>query len=103
MQAAKEAFSSNSDYFQAIKTVVKAYTYKRECSVQQSIISYLTFTYKVFFQGFVLKFYVYHKIDQIFQTKGGLGELPGDSTDIFKRNSNERYIDRPDHLFCGDV
>ena len=37
MQAGKETFANNCDQFETMKTFVKAYAHKRECSVQEAV------------------------------------------------------------------
>ena len=38
---------------------------------------------------------------RVCRTEEELGELPEDSTDVFKRNMLDRYIDRPNITFKG--
>ena len=35
------------------------------------------------------------------RSKKEIGDLPGDSFDVFKRNTIDRYIDRPNTAFLG--
>lgn len=38
---------------------------------------------------------------RVFKSEAELEELPPDSTDVFKRNSLDRYMDRPNTTFKG--
>ena len=89
-----------SDY-EKMNATAKAYTTKRECSVQETdylIIPELwlrkTFS-KVMFQNSSITECRY----RIFRKKEELDELPDDRNDIFQMNMLDRYTDRPDSHF----
>ena len=100
-QALNEAKHNNSDKFQQMFQITKAYSSSRECSVQEAVYHVMpelwlrkTFP-KVLFANSNLP----ENRFCICKTEKELGELPDDSCDIFKHNMLDRYIDRPNASF----
>ncbi|XP_057310099.1 uncharacterized protein LOC130648095 [Hydractinia symbiolongicarpus] len=101
-QAAKEAFNSNKSYTEQMKLIAKVFTTKRECSVQEAVYLIMpelwlrkTFP-KVVFANTNLP----EKRYRMCRSKHEIDELPEDSTDMFKRNMLNRYVDRPNPTFA---
>ena len=73
----------------------------RESSVQDAI--YLTlpelWLRKTFPKGIFLNSNMPEKRCTIFKKKCQIDELPEDSTEIFQRNTLDRYLDHPDESF----
>ena len=102
-QAAKEAKGLNKSSYEQMKSIAKAYITKRECSVQETV-------YHVMPELWLRKSYpcvifintnMPEKRFRVCRMEEELGELPEDSTDVFKRNMLDRYIDRPNRTFKG--
>ena len=95
-QVAKEAVKENINVFEKMEAISKAYTTKRECCVQEEVYHIMpelwlrkTFPGVVFANSNLPE----HRY-RICRSEGELQEMPEDSTDIFKRNMLDRYIDR---------
>ena len=100
-QALDEAKTNNADKFQQMFNIAKAYSSKRECSIQESVYQLMpelwlrkTFP-KVIFANSNLP----EKRFRICKTEEELSELPHDCIYIFKNNMLDRYIDRPNTSF----
>ena len=102
-QAAKEASTLNLNAFEQMKAISKAYSSKRECSVQEAVYHVMpelwlrkTFPGVIFANSNLPE----HRY-RICRSEEELLEMPDDSTDVFKRNMLDRYLDRPNHTFSG--
>ena len=102
-QAAKEASKLNLNAFEQMKSISKAYSTKRECSVQEAVYHVMpelwlrkTFPGVIFANSNLPE----HRY-RVCRSEAELLEMPDDSTDVFKRNMLDRYIDRPNHRFAG--
>ena len=100
-QALEEANNSNCNKFEQMVQIAKAYSSKRECSVQEAVYQVMpelwlrkTFP-KVIFANSNLP----ENRFRICKTEKELSELPKYRSDIFKRNVLDRYIDRPNEHF----
>ena len=102
-QAVKEAFEHNLDNYQQMKSVAHSYVNKRECSIQECVYHILAGQWlRKTFPGVIFaNSNVPEKRYRICRDEKDISELPEDSTDIFKRNMIDRYIDRP-NLSFGD-
>ena len=96
MKQALEARNSNSDKFQQIFKIAKPYSSNRECSVQEAVYHVMpelwlrkTFTRVIFANSNFPE-----NQFRICKTEEQLSELPDDSSDIFKHNMLDRYLDR---------
>ena len=100
-QAAKEDLSASETEFETLKATAKAYSTKRECSVQEAVYHILPELWlrKIFPKVIILNSNVPEKRYRIFKKKCQIDELPEDSTEIFQRNMLDRYLDRPDESF----
>ena len=102
-QAAKEAVTTNKSKFEQMKAIAREYATKRECSVQEAVYHIMPELWlrktspRVMFANSNLPENRY----KLFRTQEEINELPEDSTDIFKRNMLDRYIDRPNSTFKG--
>ena len=102
-QAAKEAFENNMYHPDTIKTIVKAYLRNRECSVQEAVYHILpelklrTIFPAVYFVNTNLP----EERVQVLLSKKELSELPDDSSNIFKKSNIDRYVERPNVIFCN--
>ena len=102
-QAAKEAIENELDEYQAMKTILRAYINKRECSVQEAVYHILPELHlrKIFPGVFFANSNLPEERTKILLTEDELSMLPDNSTEIFRRNNLDRYIDRPDQQFCS--
>ncbi|XP_057310266.1 uncharacterized protein LOC130648243 [Hydractinia symbiolongicarpus] len=101
--ASREAKDLKKSKFELMKDIARAYSTKRECSVQEAVYHImpelwlrktcpgLTFANSNMPQ---------HRY-RIFLSEDEIKELPEDSIDVFKRNMIDRYLDRPDKNFRG--
>ena len=86
-----------------MKAISLAFSTKRECSVQEAIYHVMpelwlrkTFPVVIFANSNLPQ----HRY-RVCRTEEELQEMSEDSTDIFKRNMLDRYIDRPDLKFAS--
>ena len=102
-QAAKEASDNNLNAFERMKSISKAYSTKRECSVQEAVYHIMPELWlRKTFPGVIFansnlpedRYRICHNEDEI-------KVMPEDSTDIFKRNMLDRYVDRPNLTYMG--
>ena len=102
-QAAKEAFNSNKNNIEQMRSIARAYANKRECSVQEAVYILMPELWlRKTFPGVIFaNSNLPENRFRICRSKEEIDELPEDSTDIFKRNMIDRYIDRPNHTFSS--
>ena len=100
-QAVKDAFEQNLDNYQQMKSVASAYVNKRECSIQEFVYHILAGQWlrKIFPGVIFANSNLPEKRYRICRDEKDISELPEDSTNIFKRNMIDRYIDRPSVTF----
>ena len=100
-QAAKEAFENNLSNYKTIQGIALAYVNKRECSVQETVYHVLPELHLrkispgVYFDNSNIP----EERIKILKSETELNMLPGHSTDVFKRNNVDRYINRPNKCF----
>ena len=102
-QAAKKAFQNNVSLYDKIKTTLRAYTSKRECSVQEAEYLILTELHlrRVFVAvDFVNRNMPYYQA-RTFSSEKEIENLPDDSRNTFKKDNIDLYVDRLNLLFCG--
>ena len=94
-QAVKEAFEHNLDSYQQMKSVAHSYVNQWECSIQECVYHILAGQWlRKTFPGVIFaNSNVPEKRYRICRGEKNISELPEDSTDIFKRNMTDRYID----------
>ena len=102
-QAAKEASKLNINAFEQMKSISKAYSTKRQCSVQEAVYHVMpelwlrkTFPGMIFANSNLIE----HRY-RVCRNEAELLAMPDDSTDMFIHNMLDRYIDRPNHTFAG--
>ena len=102
-QAVKEAFEHNLDNYQQMKNVAHTYVNKRECSIQECVYQILAGQWlRKTCPGVIFaNSNIPEKRYRICREEKDILQLPDDSTDIFKKNMIDRYIDRPNKLFCN--
>ena len=100
-QAAKKALSASKTEFETMKAIAKAYSTKRECSVQEAVYHILPELWlrEIFPKVILFNSNMPEKRYRIFKKKWQIDELPEDSTEIFQRYTLDRYLDRPDESF----
>ena len=100
-QTAKEALNASKTEFETMKAIPKAYSTKRECSVQEAVYHILPelWLQKIFAKVIFLNSNMPEKQYTIFKKKRQIDEHPEDSTEIFQRTMLDRYLDRPDESF----
>ena len=98
-----EAVTQNKEKFEQTKAIARAYITKIGCYVQEAVYHIIPELWLrkmcpgVLFANSNLPENRY----KMFRTHEELSELPEASTDIFKCNMLDRYIDRPDSTFQG--
>ena len=102
-QAVKEAFEDKLDNYQQMNLVAQTYVNKRECSIQECVYQVLSDQWlrKTFPDIIFANSNIPEKRCRICREEKDISQLPEDSTDIFKKNMIDRYIDRPNLSFCG--
>ena len=100
-QSAKEALNNELGCFDTMKNILQAYTSKQECSVQEAVYHVLPELHfrRVFPSVYFVNTNLPEEHSKILRTEEELKNLPDNSTTIFKRNTLDRYMDRPDHSF----
>ena len=99
--AAKEAIKLNLSAYEQMKAIAHAFMTKRECSTQEAVYHVMpelwlrkTYPGVVFINTNLLE-----KRFRVCCTEEELSELPEDSTNVYKRNMLDRYVERPDQNF----
>ena len=102
-QAAKEASKMNLNVFEQMKAIAKAYTTKRECSVQEAVYHIMPELWlRKTFPGVIFaNSNLPEDRYRICRNEDEIKEMSKDSTDIFKRNMLDRYVDRPNLTYLG--
>ena len=100
-QAAREAKKVNHNSYEQMKAISRAYIIKRECSVQEAV--YLIMPELWLRKSYPRVIFANSNLPgnrfRICLSEEEINELPSESTDIFKRNMLDRYLDRPDSTF----
>lgn len=101
-QAAKEAYKNNLEIYDKMKSIVNADVTKREVSVQEAVYLVMPELWlrKVFPGVSLANSNTPAKRFRVCLSKKEISELPEDSTAIFKRNTLDRYCDRPNTTFA---
>ena len=99
---AKEAFENNLSNYKAMQEIVRAYVNKPEYSVQEAVYHALTELHlRKIFKVYVSLIAIFQEnVSKFLKSETELNMLPGHSTDVFKRNNVDRYINRPNKIFC---
>ena len=102
-EAMKDAFEKQLDNYEQMKSVAHAYTNKRECSIQECVYHLLSGQWlRKTFPGVVFaNSNVPEKRYRICLNEEEIAQLPEESTDVFKKNMIDRYIDRPNSSVDG--
>ena len=95
--------SQNDDFKERMKKVAISFLSHRQCSVQEAAYQVLSGLWlrKTFPVVTFANTNLPDKRYRICKSEEELKELPENSTDIFKRNNLDRYIDRPNKTFQG--
>ena len=100
-QAAREAYESGKPVCEVMKSVARAYRTHREMSVQEAVTIALPELWlrktcpTVAFANSNLP----EKRYRICRSEAEILSMSANSKDLFKRNTLDRYIDRPDKIF----
>ena len=102
-QAAKKAYENNLDIYQQMRSVANAYSLNREVSVQEAVylIMLELWLRKVFSGVQYANNNLPEKRYRMCLSEDEIKALPDDSTDIFKQNMIDRYVDRSNSLFAN--
>ena len=94
-QGAGEFFDTKVDQFNSMKNILKVYTSYRKCSVQEAVYHILPELHlrRVFPGVQFVNTNLPEERSKILQTEEKLSSLPDDSTDIFKRNNIDCYLE----------
>ena len=99
--AASEALESSKTLFEKMKSISNAYRTHREMSVQEAVSIVMPEIWlrktspAVMFANSNLP----DKRYRICRSEEEIVNMPSDSTDIFKKNMLDRYMDRPNRTF----
>ena len=100
-EALKEAVNLEKSSYETMKNIAKAYNTNRECSVQEAV--YLTMPQLWLRKCFpAIQFVNTNLPDEryrVFKSEEEIEELEDDSTNVFKRNTLDRYVERPNVSF----
>ena len=102
-QALEEAREMSCSKYDEMVNIAHAYASKRECSVQEAVYHIMPELWlrKTFPKIQFLNSNLPEDRYRIAKSEDELTELPDNSTDIFKRNMLDRYVDRPNATFKG--
>ena len=101
-QAAKEVLDNELGHFDTMNNILQAYTSNGECSVQEVVYHEPELHLRrVFPSVCFVKTSLPKDHSEILETEEELKSFPENSTNIFKRNILHRYMDQPNHSFCG--
>ena len=102
-QAFQEAREMNCSKYEEMVKIAKAYASKRECSVQEAVYHVMPELWlrKTFPKVQFMNTNLPEQRFRMAKSEEELSELPEDSTDVFKRNMLDRYMNRPDSAFKG--
>lgn len=91
-QAAKEASNSNKSYSEQMRFIARAFTTRRECSVQEAVYLLMPELWlrKTFPAVLFANTNLPGKRYRMCRSKDEIDELPEDSCDVFKRNVLDR-------------
>ena len=101
-QALTESLSNKKNSYEQMHAIAHAYSTNRECSVQEAVYHILPELWlrKTFPGVIFLNSNIPDRRYKFFRSKQEIAELPEDSTDLFKQNMIDRYIDRPNMTFA---
>ena len=96
-EAFKDAFSKNLDNNNQMKSITRAYTNNRECSVQEFVYHVLRGLWlrKTFPGAIFANSNIPENCSRVYLKEEKISDLPENSQDIFRRNMLDRYKDRP--------
>ena len=100
-QAAKEAYENNLSNYKTMQGKVCAYVDKRECSIQEANYHVLPklHLHNIFPCVCFANRNIPENCIKILNCETELNMLAGHSTDVFKRNNVDCYINRPNNFF----
>ena len=95
--------SQNLNFKERMKKVALAFLSHRQCSVQEAVYQLLPELWlrKTFPAVTFANTNLPDKRHRVCKSEKELRELPDDSTDVFKKNNLDRYLDRPGTTFKG--
>ena len=101
--ALRESIEKKQGNYEQMYTVAHAYASNRECSVQEAVCHCLPelLLRKIFPGVIYANTNLPEKRPKMLRSQEQISQLPDESEDIFKRNILDRYMDRPDKLFCN--
>ena len=102
-QAAREAYESGTTQTERMKSIARAYRTHREMSVQEAVAILLPEIWlrKTSPGVTFANNNIPEKRYRICRSEEEISKMPEDSTDLFKKNMLDRYLDRPDAQFCN--
>ena len=100
-KAAEETRNSKLDFKERMKKLAVAFLSNRQCSLQEAVYQVMPELWlrKCFPRIVFANSNLPEKRYRICKSKEELAELPESSTEVFKRNSLDRYLDRPNLTF----
>ena len=101
--ALRESIEEKQGNYEQMCAVAHAYASNRECSLQEAVYHCLPELWlrKIFPSVIYANTNLAEKRLKMLRSKEEMCQLPDESEDIFERNMLDRYMDRPDRLFCN--
>ena len=101
--ALRESIEEKQGNYEQMCAVAHAYASNRECSLQEAVYHCLPELWlrKIFLSVIYANTNLAEKRLKMLRSKEEMCQLPDESEDIFERNMLDRYMDRPDRLFCN--
>ena len=98
-QAAQD--STNLSFEDQMKKLAIAFLSNRQCSLQEAVYQLMPELWlrKTFPAVMFANSNLPNKRFRVCKSKNELNELPEESTDVFKRNNLDRYLDRPNGTY----
>ena len=100
--AIRQAFEERLDKYEQMRAIAHAYTTKRECSIQEAVYNTMPELWlrKIFPAVIFANSNLPEERYRMCLSEDEIKELPEDSTEIFKRNHVDRYVERPNRAFA---
>ena len=99
----RESIEKKQGNYKQMCAIAHTHVSNRECSVQEAIYQCLPEPWlrKIFLGLIYTNTNLPEKRLKILRSQEEISQLPDESEDIFKINILDRYMNRPDHIFCN--
>ena len=102
-QVFNEAMASKLTNYDQMKSIARAYSMKRECSVQEAVYHIMPelWLWKIFSAVVFTNTNIPENHFRVCLDEREIKDFPENSTDIFIKNMVDRYVDWPDLMFAA--